>query len=112
MKDIREYINEGIFDINPNLSEAEVLKLLAKTSMNRNESDGTKDAFGNPLKKGDIVIIPCPGDKNGNMLLAIYEEGKGKFITCKYTGDPRYRESWENPREERVACWKVIKYNF
>ena len=112
MKGISEYINEGVFNINPNLPEDEVLKLLSEISMNRNESDGAKDAFGNPLKKGDVVIIPCPGDKNGNMLLAIYEEGRGKFITCKYTGDPRYKNASEIPCTERIACWKVVKYNF
>lgn len=112
MKDIKEYIDESIFNVNPNLSEEELLKFLAQTSMNRNETDGTKDAFGNPLKKGDIIVVCCPGDKNGNMLLAMYEESKGKFITYKYIGDPRYRQTFDVPGTQRVACWKVIKYKF
>lgn len=99
MKDIGEYINEGIFDISKNLEPVEIAR--SYVDFEYNKTDGSKDCLGNSLSKSDLIAV-CDGN---NIILGSYVSKKGAMVEfIAALDDPSDPKNYR-----RTLCSKIIK---
>lgn len=104
MKDISEYINEGIFDNNLNVTPIEVAFGLKDYPYNM--TDGSKDALGNPLKEGDVIAI---SGFPGGLILGSYICKRGSQVEYWLAAEHLSMDGNNNGFHQRTGCYKVIK---
>ena len=103
MKDINEYINEGIFDNNLNVTPFETA--LGLKDYQYNTTDGSKDALGNPLKEGDVIAT----SGFGGLVLGSYICKRGSQVEYWLATGRLSTNGNNNEFHQRVSCSKVIK---
>lgn len=97
-------MTEGIFDFDKNIKNISPLQLaevLYKAKYN--VDDGSKDAIGQPLEEGDVILVADFNLQNWGVYLGKMGSHVEYIAACADASDPK------NTR--RVRCSKVVKVN-
>ena len=109
MKTINDFISEGIFDAGlskKDFNPIEMARALQNTEYN--EKDGSKDCLGQPLKKGDLILVV----EDNRLFVGVYIEKRGDNVV--YGSSKMFHIIDKYKLDEAVAicgtsCYKVIK---